>query len=477
MEHVAGRSRYQSELMSPSLDELVDCDSAVRVIDAFVDGLDLRRLGFARVETAATGRPPYAPGDLLKLYIYGYMNQMRSSRRLEREAQRNLEAHWLIDRLRPSFKTIADFRRDHSEAIVSACREFVRFCRAQSLMGGAIAAIDGTKIAAVASRKKVVTPKALEERLKAVEDKIRNHLEAMDAADQIEEAEEGEARVDVKAALAALEQQKKAIQRQAEELKEQGLSQRVDGEEEARLMRAAPQGHKVAYNAQIAVDAKNKLIAAFDLTNEGNDERQLYPMAIAAKQALEAEQITIVADTGYSNGEQGEQCAAAGIVAVVPRQVVVNPKGKALFTREAFAYDAAHDSYRCPAGQTLTCFKVSYTQKTKAYRTSACKTCPLKVRCTEAPRRVVARSFYEDERQAMDDRAKADPGWMKLRLSIVEHPFGTMKWMMGRPRFLVRGLKKAKSEFALGVLGYNLKRVMKIMGTQGLVEALAEGAG
>jgi transposase len=185
MEHVAGRSRFQSELMPPSLDEIVGCDHVVRVIEAFVDGLDLRALGFARVETAATGRPPYAPGDLLKLYVYGYMNQMRSSRRLEREAQRNLEVHWLVDRLRPSFKTIADFRRDHAEAIVAACREFVRFCRGQSMLGGAIAAIDGTKMAAVASRKKVVTPKALEERLTAVEAKIREHLEAMDEADRL----------------------------------------------------------------------------------------------------------------------------------------------------------------------------------------------------------------------------------------------------------------------------------------------------
>jgi transposase len=459
-----------------SLDEVVGFGNVVRVTDGFVDGLDLRRLEFQRVETAATGRPPYAPGDLLKLYIYGYMNQMRSSRRLEREAQRNLEVCWLIDRLRPSFKTIADFRRDHAQAIVATCREFIRFCRGQSMMGGAIAAIDGTKILAVASRKKVVTVKALEERLAAIEAKVRDHLKAMDEADR-EEGEEDEARVDVKAAIEALEQQRADIQRQAEALTLDGLRQRVEGEEEARLMRTPRHGPQVAYNAQIAVDSKHKLIAAFELTNEGNDERQLYPMAVEAKEALEAECLTVVADTGYSNGEQGEQCARDGIVAIVPRPVVVNPTGKGLFTREAFTYDAAEDAYRCPAGQILTRFKVSNTEKKWEYRTSACGDCALKTQCTKAAQRSIVRGFYENARQAMDARAKADRSWMKLRLGLVEHPFGTMKWMMGSPRFLVRGLTKAKSELALGVLGFNLKRMVTLVGAPRLLEALAEGAG
>jgi transposase len=476
MEHVAGRSRYQSELMGPSLDDIVEDDNAVRVIDAFVDSLDLRNLGFARVETAATGRPPYAPGDLLKLYVYGYMNQMRSSRRLEREAERNLEVLWLIDRVRPSFKTIADFRRDHSQAIVAACREFIRFCRGQSLMGGLIAAIDGTKIAAVASRKQVVTVKALQQQSAATDEKIQEHLKAMDEADRLEENQESKAPAKVKPALEALERQKKAIQRQVEELAQAGLSQRVKGEEEARLMRTPNHGPQVAYNAQIAVDSKHKLIVAFELTSEGNDERQLYPMAIEARQALEAESLTVVADTGYSNGEQGEQCAQEGIVAVVPRPIIVNPKGKGLFTREAFAYDATHDNYRCPAGQTLSCFKVSQTEKNKVYRTFACTDCSLKGQCTKAAQRSIVRSFHEDARQAMDSRAKADPGWMKLRLGLVEHPFGVMKWMMGSPGFLVRGLKKAKSELALTVLGFNLKRTMAILSVPGMVEALAAGA-
>lgn len=471
MAHVTGQSRYQIELVAPALDDLVGSDHPVRVIDAFVETLDLRDLGFSRVDAEATGRPPYAPGDLLKLYVYGYMNQMRSSRRLEREAARNVEVMWLIDRVQPSFKTIADFRRDHSDAIVKTCRAFVLFCRRQSLMAGDAVAIDGTKIAAAASRKKVITPKKLAERLAAVERKIKQHLEAMDEADRQEGAEPTD-RVDVAGALAALEAQRATIQQQARELREQGLKQRVEGESDARLMRTAGDGRQVAYNAQIAVDSQNKLIAAFDLTNEGNDERQLLPMASQARQALDVETLTVVADVGYSNGEQAGQCDAAGITAIVPRPETVNPKGEAFFARDAFAYDTQTDAYRCPAGQTLICGKVSQTEQKKEYWTKACPTCPLKGQCTKADRRSIVRSFHEDARQAMHERAASDPRWMRLRRCVAEHPFGTIKWMMGRPRFLVRGLRKARSEWALGVLGYNIKRTIQILGPDHLIEVL-----
>jgi transposase len=449
MAHVAGQSRYQVELVAPALDDLVRSDHPVRVIDAFVATLDLRDLGFARVDAEATGRPPYAPGDLLRLYIYGYMNQMRSSRRLEREAERNLEVMWLINRVQPSFKTIADFRKDHADAIVETCRAFVLFCRRQSLVAGETVAIDGTKIAAVASFKQVITPKKLADRLAAVERKIKEHLQAMDEADRQEETESAD-RVDVAKALAALAAQRATIEQKAGELTEQGLKQRVESEREARLMRTAREGRQVADNAQIAVDGEHKLIAAFDLTNECNDERQLLPMAQQAKQALGVAALTAVADTGYSNGEQASQCAEAGITAIAPRPETVNPKGEQFFTRAAFAYDAAADAYRCPAGQTLTCGRVSQTEQKKEYWTQACPDCPLKAQCTSATRRSIVRSFHEDARQAMHQRAAADPKWMRLRRCVAEHPFGTIKWMMGRPRFRVRGLKKVGSEWALG---------------------------
>src|ERR1019366_4571768 len=459
MAHIAGQSRYQSTLFPEVADDLVPRDHPVRVIDGFVDALDLRQLGFSKVEAEATGRPPYLPGDLLKLYIYGYLNQVRSSRGLEREAQRNLEVLWLINRVTPSFKTIADFRKDHAKPIVGVCRSFITFCREQALFGSELLAIDGTKIAAVASRKKVITPKKLAEQIAVLDHKIGEHLKAMDEADEQEEDTPVE-RVDVTAAVKELQARRADIQRQAEAMKEQGLSQRVIGEHEARLMRTANHGHQVAYNAQIAVDSKHHLIAAFHLTNEGNDYRLLHPMAEQGKQALEVESLTVVADTGYSNGEHGESCEQAQITAIVPRARTVNPEGKQYFGRDRFSYDAQTDSYQCPAGATLSVGKVSYTEAKKEYwNGKACKDCALKPQCTTAAKRTIVRSFHEDAREAMHRRAISDRKWMKLRRSLVEHPFGTMKWMMGYPRFLVRGLLKAKSELALGVLCYNLKRV------------------
>jgi transposase len=453
-------------------DDLVPEDHPVRAIDAFVDALDLGQLGFSKVEAEATGRPPYLPGDLLKLYLYGYLNQVRSSRRLEREAQRNLEVLWLINRVRPSFKTIADFRKDHPQAIVEVCRSFIALCRKHALFGGELLAIDGTKIAAVASRKKVITPKKLGEQVKALDRKIADHLKAMDEADKEEEGAPVD-RVDVPAVVKELQAQRADLQRQAQVMKEQGLSQKVIGERDARLMRTANHGHQVAYNAQIAVDAEHHLIAAFDLTSECNDHRLLHPMAEQGKHALELESVTAVADSGYSNGEHGERCEQAQITAIVPRAQTVNPKGEQYFGRDRFNYDAQSDSYQCPAGATLCVGKVSYTEAKKEYWNSkACGQCALKPQCTAAAKRSIVRSFHEDAREAMHRRAVSDPKWMKLRRCLVEHPFGTMKWLMGYPRFLVRGLVKAKSELALTVLSYNLKRVINMLGVQQLLLAL-----
>jgi transposase len=473
MTHVFGHSRYQSTLFPEVLDEAIPDDCQVRVIDLFIETLDLAGLGFRKVEAEATGRPPYAPGDLLKLYVYGYLNQMRSSRRLEREACRNVEVFWLINRLTPSFKTIADFRKDHATAIVGVCRAFIRFCREQALFGAELLAIDGSKIAAVASRKKVITPKRIAKMNEAIDRKIAEYLAAMDEADR-QEPTAAAVGADVAAAVAALKAQRAKLQDQARELAQQGLTQLVVGEHEAKLMRT-PHGHTVAYNAQTVVDAKHKLIVAFELTNDGNDKQQLYPMAVAGKAAVAADQVTVVADTGYSNGAHGERCAQENITAIVPRPTTVNPEGKQYFSRDRFAYDAESDSWRCPAGATLTRRKLSHTQHKKEYWTDTCEGCALKSQCTEAARRVIVRDFYEDTREAMHQRATGDPTWMKHRREMAEHPFGTMKWLMGHPRFLVRGLKKAKAELALGVMSYNLKRVIAILGVPALLEILQTG--
>src|ERR1700675_2405246 len=470
MGHVIGESRYQAPLFPEVLDDVVGGDDPVRVIDAFVEALDLGELGFSKVAAEEMGRPPYAPGDLLKLYIYGYLHRIRASRRLEAETHRNVQVMWLIKRLTPGFKTIADFRKDHARAIVGVCRAFIRFCREQSLFGAELLAIDGTKIAAVASRKRVITPARIAKMNAAIDRKIAEYLASMDEADR-EEPKAASAQADVAAATEALKAQKERLQSQAEELAARGLKQLVVTEPEAKLMRT-PHGHAVAYNAQTAVDAKHKLIVAFELTNEGNDYRQLYPMAAQAKDAVGADQVTAVADTGYSNGEHGALCEQDGITAIVPRAETVNPNGPQYFSRDRFSYDRESDSWRCPAGATLSLFQTSHTQKKKEYPSRACGSCALKPQCTEAPRRVIVRDFYEDAREAMHRRAMADPVWMKRRREIAEHPFGTMKWLMAHPRFLVKGLKKAKAELALGVLSYNLKRVINILGVPALLQAL-----
>jgi transposase len=470
MAHVSGESRDQATLFPEVLDDLVGRNDAVRVIDAFVDSLGLAALGFSKVAAEDMGRPPYAPGDLLKLYIYGYLHRIRASRRLEAETHRNVQVMWLIKRLTPGFKTIADFRKNHAQAIVGVCRAFIRFCREQSLFGAELLAIDGTKIAAVASRKQVMTPQRIEKMNAAIDRKIAEYLASMDDADREERGSAGKG-ADVAAAIEALKAQKDRLQGQAQDLAARGLKQKVMTEPEAKLMRT-PHGHAVAYNAQTAVDAKHKLIVAFDLTNEGNDYRQLHPMAVQAKEAVGADAVTVVADTGYSNGEHGALCEQDGITAVVPRAETVNPNGTQYFSRDRFSYDRESDSWRCPAGATLSLFKTSQTQKKKEYTSRACTTCALKPQCTGAARRVIVRDFYEDARQAMHLRATADPVWMKQRRETAEHPFGTMKWLMAHPRFLIKGLRKAKAELALGVLCYNLKRVVNILGVPALLEAL-----
>lgn len=471
MAHVTGQSRYQSTLFPEVLDEVVPADHSVRVVDAFVDTLDLAELGFSKVEAEDMGRPPYMPGDLLKLYVYGYLNQVRSSRRLEREARRNVEVMWLINRLSPAFKTIADFRKDHAAAIVGVCRAFIRFCREQSLYGAELLAVDGSKFDAVASRKKVITPKSLAKAMAGIDGKIAAYLAAMDEADR-EETSAGEGPVDVAAAVAALRARRENLQDQARGLAERGLSQLVTTEPDAKLMRTPRHGYQVAYNAQIVVDGAHKLIAAFELTNDGNDQCQLHPMAVQARAALEAEHVTVVADTGYSSGEQGRDCENDGITAIVPRAETVNTEGEQYFSRDRFSYDADSDTWRCPAGETLTCRETSRTESKKKYWTEACAGCALKPRCTRAAKRQIVRSFYEDARERMHQRAMSDPGWMRHRREMVEHPFGIMKWLMAHPRFLVRGLLKAKAELALVVLSFNLKRVINILGVQFLLQAL-----
>lgn len=470
MGYIQGEVRGQGSLFPPSLEELVPEDHLVRVIEAYVARLDLQQLGFSKALPNKTGRPPYAPSDLLKLYLYGYFQRIRSSRRLEAECRRNIEVMWLLGRLSPDFKTIADFRKDNGAAFQATCRAFVQFCRQVGLISGQLVAIDGSKFQAVASQRKHLSLAKLKRQQARLEAQIARYLAELDEADR-SEATEVVDRSAVKAALQQLEN------RHADNLTTQalmqGLEQFVVGEDEARLMRTH-QGAKVAYNVQSAVDGEHGLILHHALTQDGNDSQQLEPMAKAAQAVLEQAQLTVTADAGYSNGEQFQACDDAGITAYVPVNRGINNQGDdtPLFERDAFTYDAANDQYLCPAGKWLALKQVNGLQRIYAVQ-GDCSGCPLKLQCTQAKRRHVTRHAHEAAFARMQQRMQAQPEMMVRRRSIVEHPFGNLKqWILGNGRFLLRQLQGARTEMALAVNAYNLKRAINVLGARRLIELM-----
>lgn len=440
MAYVEGEARGQHTLFPTTLDELIPEDHVCRVIEAFVNRLDVGGLGFVRAEPAETGRPGYDPRDLLKLYLYGYLQQIRSSRRREAECRRNVEMMWLLRRLAPDYKSIAEFRRMHREAVTEAGAELVRFARSVGLVRGEWVAIDGSKFRAVSSSHGVREREAM-----------KRYLDRLEVAD-----EQDEVVIDPSAVVAALEKLK---------------SHR---EPEAGFMRMGS-GHAPAYNVQTAVDAEYALIVAQQVTTEANDQRSLLPMAAAAREAVgDPPSLHVVADAGYSNGEQAEACEAKGILPHVPANRAVNNKGDGtLFDRSQFQYDETTDRFRCPAGQTLTRKQLSRKDRAVLYASTPeiCGACMLKDRCTTSARRFVQRHLHEDALQRMQQRAT--PEAMRLRRSTVEHPFATLKYrIFGHPRFLLRGAGGAQTEISLATIAYNLKRMMNVLGGQKLAAAL-----
>ena len=440
MSYIQGEGRSQGTLFPVVLDDLVPADHVCRVIDAFVDGLAMAELGFERAEAAETGRPGYDPRDLLKLYLYGYLHQLGSSRRLEAECRRNLELMWLLGRLYPDHKSIAEFRRMHREAVTAAGAELVRLARSVGLVRGEWIAIDGTKFRAVASAESVRERQALEK-----------YLDSCEQAD-----EEAQALIDPSAVQAALNKLKQ------------------HAEPEASFMRMAG-SFAPAYNVQTAVDAEHGLLVAHAVTLDAADNRCLEPMAEAAKKALEADRLNIVADAGYSNGEQAGRCEAAGLVPHVPANRAVNNQGDGtLLDRSLFLYRPESDSFLCPAGKTLDRKQLHRADRTVLYQASAadCGACSLKPRCTPSARRMLGRHLDEDALNRMHQRAT--PALMRLRRSTVEHPFGTLKYcIFGHPRLLLRGLSGARTEIGIGVMAYNLKRMVNLLGATRLIQALA----
>ena len=475
MGYVKGEAPGQSSLFPVSLDELIPDDHLVRVINAYVAHLDLAALGFTKAVIKATGRPPYDPADLLKLYLYGYLHRIRSSRRLEAECQRNIEVMWLLGRLVPDHKTIADFRRRNHAGFTALCRAFVQFCRRAGLIAGELVAIDGSKFQAVASRRQLITPARLARQEQALEARIAEYLQQMEATDNAE-AEHEIDRTAMQEALRLLHAKRDDVQSAQALMEAMGVRQLVRTEPDAKDMRTA-RGPRIAYNVQTAVDAKHALILHHNVTDEGNDTRQLLPVAEAAKAVLEQETLTVVADAGYSNLTQFQACEDAGITAHVPPNRAPNHQGDGtLFERSRFSYNAEQDDYVCPNGKRLALKQLNARDQNRIYAASAddCAACALKSHCTQAQQRYVSRHTHEAAFERMQTRLAQAPAMMARRRETVEHPYGSLKyWIMGHARFLMRGLEGASTEMALAVSAYNLKRVINILGVPTLMEMMA----
>ncbi len=449
---VEGEDRSQVVLLPECLDDYVTEDNPVRVIDVFIDELDLTGLGFEGMAPADTGRPAYHPAVLLKIYVYGYLNRLQSSRRLERETQRNVELMWLTGRLAPDFKTIADFRRDNGKAIRNVCREFIVLCRRLNLFSEAIVAIDGSKFKAVNNRDKNFTDNKLKKRMAQLEESIGRYLAELDRADR-------EPTLVTEGRVSRLKEKVATVKAHMEQLKQIG-----------QRLRAAPDGQVSLTDP----DAKHHLIVAHEVTNVGHDRTQLFAMATQARNATGKEDLTVVADRGYFKGEEILECDQAGMTPLVPKPLTSNSKADGRFDKRDFVYIAEDDEYRCPAGQrAIKRFTTIENGMTlHKYWSSACPRCPLKAQCIPSDYRRITRWEHEAVLEVMQERLDRRPDAMQLRRQTVEHPFGTLKSWMGSTHFLTKRLPRVSTEMSLHVLAYNLKRVMQIMGIRPLMQAM-----
>ena len=473
---IEGEDRRQGALLPEYLDDYVGEENPVRVIDVFVEELDLAALGFERVRAAATGRPGYHPGSMLKLYLYGYLNQVQSSRRLEREARRNTELMWLLGKLAPDFKTIADFRRDNGEAIRGACAAFVAICRQIGLLAGGVVAVDGSRFKAVNTRDKNYTPAAVRRRIEQAEASIARYLQALDTADR-QEDEDAAFRTDrIQERLASLRRQVRELQVMEAEVAQAPDRQISLTDPDARAMATNGKGTGlVGYNVQAAVDAERHLIVAHEVTNQGYDRTQLANMARQAKAATGAADLTVLADRGYFSGAEILACEQAGVTPYVPRPLTSSAKADGRFGKQDFVYSPEQDVYRCPAGEVLSRRMTTVENGQKLHRywnLSSCRGCALKPQCTPAKERRITRWEHEAVIEAMQRRLDREPRAMRVRRQTVEHVFGTLKAWMGATHFKTRRLKNVASEMSLQVLAYNLKRAISILGAQPLIAAM-----
>ncbi|TLU70651.1 IS1182 family transposase [Lichenicoccus roseus] len=472
---IEGLDRRQTVLLPSSLNDYVGEDNQVRVVEVFIDSLDLAELGFAGMVPEATGGPAYHPSTLLRIYLYGYLNRIPSSRRLEREAQRNLELIWLTGRLAPDHKTIADFRRNNGPAIQAVCRQFVLLCRRIGLFADTGVAIDGSKFKAVNSRDRNLTPYKLERRMQQVDESIRRYLEAMETADRYNDAGSRAKSVRLAGRIAELREQMRRF-RDMEQAVLAAPDQQISlTDPDARSMATSGKGSGiVGYNVQAAVDTEHHLIVAHTVINAGHDRTQLAPMTELAQEATGRQELTVLADRGYFSGRQVLACVEAGAIPYVPKPLTSGSKADNRFGKQDFVYLPKQDAYRCPAGALLTSRyeTVEKDMTLHCYLTDACMTCSVKAKCTTGKERRIKRWEHEDVLDAMQKRLDQVGQAMRLRRRTVEHPFGTIKAWMGATHFLTRTLGRVSTEMSLQVLAYNMKRVIAIMGTEALMHAM-----
>jgi len=471
---IEGESRSQATLFPERIDDYIAEENAVRVVDVFVDELDLSGLGFKTLPEA-TGRPAYHPAMMLKLYIYGYLNRIQSSRRLEREAGRNVELMWLLGRLSPDFKTIAEFRKNNGQAIRLVCREFVMLCRKLNLFSDAFVAIDGSKFRAVNNRNRNFSKAKIKARLQQIDDSIARYLGEIASADR-REGDAIKTRTDrLEQKIMALKEEIQSLEKLEVRMLESPGQQISQTDPDARAMTTAGRGKAiVGYNVQTAVDTKHHLIVAHEVTNVGSDRSQLANMALQAKEAIDCDELTVVADRGYFNGVEILACEEAGVTAYVPKTQTSNNQARGLFGKRDFIYHPDDNEYECPAGERLI-YRFTGQDKGKSvhrYWSSACPSCRLKEKCTTADYRRVKRWEHEAVLEAMEDRVDRKPDCMRIRGSTVEHPFGTIKSWLGPTHFLMRRLENVRTEMSLHVLSYNLKRMLQIFGVGPLMAAI-----
>ncbi len=473
MAYIEGHARDRMLLLPPSVEDYVAPDDPVRFIEAFVDELDLGEAGFLRSRPKATGRPGYDPGDLLKLYIYGYLNRVRSSRRLEAEAGRNLEVLWLLRGLRPDFKAIADFRRDNRSAFKTVFRAFVLLCRKLDLFGRELVAVDGTRLKAVNSRDRNFSQAKLAKHIASADERLERYLAQLDEVDRSEDGLSGKSEA-LSAKIARLRERRQVSEAMLTQLKASGENQISLTDPDARAMAAHPKVG-VGYNAQIAVDAKHKLIVEQHVTNAGSDLGLLAETAGMAKALLGVDHVDAVADMGYYKGEDIEACEQIGVTPYVARPQRGSAVHDGRYPKERFCYDAEADCYHCPDGKRLDTRYRSVTRGHAVVQYSnpnACAACALKEGCASGRFRRITRWEGEAVLDRMADRLAARPGILDVRRETVEHPFGSIKQWMNQGAFLMRGPEKVRAEFSLTALAYNLRRALNMIGVPALIRAV-----